>query len=231
MELSSNVRSKSFVGLTELLIVAGLMLCLGCRNNDKQSDKTTKEVAKHATSFAKHAFKLDVSTVEGGLKIGIRENDKTVQTINYRYPEDYEAYSDMRETKYTLQDANFDGHKDLLIPLGLFGNQQLSRYDCYVWDNAKAKFIHSPSFIEIANPTICIKQKCIFSSERSSAAEYVYHRWEYKKDKFVATAILYETYTAPDAPPTYTEEFPVKQQQRRNLKREDISGFWEDILR
>lgn len=69
MELSSNARSKSFVGLTELLIVAGLMLCLGCRNNDKQSDKTTKEVAKHATSFAKHAFKLDVSTVEGGLKM------------------------------------------------------------------------------------------------------------------------------------------------------------------
>lgn len=162
MELSSNVRSKSFVGLTELLIVAGLMLCLGCRNNDKQSDKTAKEVAKHATSFAEHAFKLDVATVDGGLKIDIRENDKTVQTINYRYPEDYEAYPDTRETKCTLQDANFDEHKDLLIPLGLFGNQQLARYDCYVWDTAKAKFIHSPSFIEIANPTICMKKNVYF---------------------------------------------------------------------
>ena len=78
---------------------------------------------------------------------------------------------------------------------GLFGGIWQSRvqyYQCYLWNDKKQKFLISPSFQQIANPTINNDTRCIYSFSRTSANEYEHIKYEFRNGIFVQTASLVE---------------------------------------
>lgn len=83
-----------------------------------------------------------------------------------------------------MVDVTFDGNKDLLVRLGQFGNQGVEYWDAYIWNEPKKKFIFTPSFRKIPNPTINEKDKIVESFSRGSAADYELGKWLYKRGKF-----------------------------------------------
>ena len=71
-----------------------------------------------------------------------------------------------------LTDVNFDNVPDLLICTGHHGNQGLLTYYCFL--QTENGFVESPTFTDIANPSIDAERKLILSQWRNWAAS---HSW------------------------------------------------------
>lgn len=168
-----------------------------------------------------------VSKTKLGINIDIMESRQRLQSIDYRYDTEFESNQSSRRDSVVLRDVTFDGHDDLLIYLGSFGNQGVEYFDCYVWNDGNRKFVHAPTFKDIQNPTAA--NGCIYSKARESASTYIYERWTYGKGRFSATARLVERYSA-DRSCLYDEYLIGEKQQKKNLTCEQISKFWMNVV-
>lgn len=194
---------KRIIG--SLIVMFFLLSILGCKESkvgQKCSAKDNTSIAGDSTIFEKVAAPKDIESLDTlstvivnvdpnpknfVFKIAIMRGEKTVQIILYSYPKD-DIYLDPmggRKDSCQMVDVTFDGNKDLLVRLGQFGNQGVEYWDAYIWNEAQNKFIFTPSFREIPNPTINEKDKVIESFSRGSAADYELGKWVYKKGKFV----------------------------------------------
>lgn len=129
-----------------------------------------------------------------GNKITVYRSNQELQSIicNYDWSE-YGKPMDVKSIgKTTYEDVNFDNKKDLVVYLGAFGNQGVQYYQCYLWNDKNQKFLISPSFQQIANPTINNDTRCIYSFSRTSANEYEHIKYEFRNGIFVQTASLVE---------------------------------------
>lgn len=193
------------------IITLSLLSVLGCKESkagQEGSAKDSTSIANDSTVSEKVSTPKSIasddtlSTVirntyptpkDFDFEIAIMRGEKTVQVIRYSYPKNDDLFSDPNELNFNgertdscqMADVTFDGNKDLLVYLGSFGNQGVEYWDAYIWNEAKKKFIFTPSFREIPNPTINEKEKVIESFSRGSAADYEYGKWAYKKGKFV----------------------------------------------
>ena len=187
-----------------LIVILFLLSIFGCKENKPgqgNSAKDSTSIVGDSTITEKVAVPKDItshdtlSTVivnvtpnpkDFDFKIAIMRGEKTMQIIPYSYPKG-DIYLDPmggRKDSCQMVDVTFDGNKDLLVRLGQFGNQGVEYWDAYIWNETKEKFIFTPSFREIPNPTINEKDKVIESFSRGSAADYEYGKWLYKKGKF-----------------------------------------------
>lgn len=121
------------------------------------------------------------------MTISLMKDDKIVQTLRTECeyePNDMEGVGDLE-----LQDVNFDGHNDILVTLGYYGNQATAYKDCFIYDPAGDKYDHCPSFSKIESPMADDQRQFIYSESRSSANEYVFRKYQFQKGRFVK---LYE---------------------------------------
>lgn len=158
--------------------------------------------------------------------IEVKRGEKLVQTISYRYDWTEDMPNGNVIGGITLNDVNFDGRTDILVSLGSYGIQGVEYFDCFVWNDSISKFVHTPTFKNIENPTIA--KGCIFSQARESAAVYIYERWTYSDGRFTVSAKLVQRFSA-DGTCRYDEY--ISNRKRQNIAREDISAFWSDVLR
>lgn len=169
-----------------------------------------------------------------GLQIVIFDQQgKIAQEISYSYPADIES-ADNLNVWIDLQDVNFDGRDDMLVDLGMYGNQMVQYYDCFIWDDIKMRYIHDKSFKQIGNPQINSEKRCIYSSSRISAASYSYKRFEFIGEHFAETVVLTETFSASEQSPLYTEKRYVKGKGmvtlHKNVSRDKISRDWLSFI-
>ena len=85
-------------------------------------------------------------------------------------------------------DVDFDGHPDLLIWLGSFGNQGAGRYDAFL--QRDGEFVHTPRFAEIMNPMINHENQSISASWRGGAAHHGREVHRFVEDDFMMVAQL-----------------------------------------
>lgn len=190
----------------KLMVVLFLLSIFGCKGNkagQESSAKDSTSIAGDSTISEKVAISKDIASHNTlsavivlvtptpknfDFKIAIMRGEKTVQVIPYSYPKDDETYLDPmggRMDSCRMVDVTFDGNKDLLVRLGQFGNQGVEYWDAYIWNETKKKFIFTPSFRKIPNPTINEKDKIVESFSRGSAADYELGKWVYKNRKFI----------------------------------------------
>jgi len=195
---------KRIIG--SLILVLFLQSIFGCKESKAGQESSAKDNTavdgdsniSEKVAIPKNSVSLDtLSTLivnytpnpkDFDFKIAIMQGEKTIQVIPYSYPKDDETYLDPmggRKDSCRIADVTFDGNKDLLVRLGQFGNQGVEYWDAYIWNEEKKKFIITPSFREIPNPTINEKDKVIESFSRGSAADYEYGKWVFKNGKFV----------------------------------------------
>lgn len=172
-------------------------------------------------------LRTKVTKIKQGINIDVMEGKLKRQSIDYRYDTEFEPNPSSRRDSVVLRDVTFDGHDDVLIYLGSFGNQGVEYFDCYVFDNSNSMFVHAPTFKDIQNPTVA--NGCIFSKARESASTYIYERWGYTKGRFTATARLMQRYSA-DRTCLFDEYLINEKRQKKGLAREQISKFWLDII-
>lgn len=218
-----------------LLIAACTTMLLACQPKaqtgiDNKGDMDSVTLPKDTTGKA-HANNIELKTkltkTEQGINVEILQNGRSLQSINYPYDTEFEPNPKSRRDSVVLRDVTFDGHDDLLIYLGSFGNQGVEYFDCYVWDDNSSEFVHAPTFKDIQNPKVA--STCIYSKARESAASYIYERWTYAKGRFTATARLVQRYTV-DGTCSYDEYSTANDQKQTNLSRQQISSFWSDIV-
>lgn len=167
-----------------------------------------------------------------GFIFEVKKGGKEVQQLHYSYNfDDYGTPNfPLGKDSLILCDVTSDGHKDLLVYMGSYGNQGIERFDCYVWDNKAGKLVHTPSFVDIDNPTVDKAEGCVFSSARSSAAEYVYAKWQYNDGEFRKTAELVEHYRVPEGDFVYAEKDSDGRVVKENLKKSEISACWKALV-
>ncbi len=168
-----------------------------------------------------------------GFILEVKKGGKEVQQLHYSY--DFDDYGTpnfpLVKDSLILCDVTSDGRKDLLVYMGSYGNQGIERFDCYVWDEKSRKLQHVPSFIDIDNPTVDKAEGCVFSSARSSAAEYVYAKWQYKDGEFRKKAELVAHYnTVPEGDFVYAEKDSAGRVVKENLKRSEVSACWKALV-
>ena len=86
-------------------------------------------------------------------------------------------------------DVNFDGMDDFCLKLGNFGAQGLVLVRAYLREE-NGKYTLCESFEKISNPAVDAESKQIFSTNRESASECWYRKYEFKDGEFVKTAEL-----------------------------------------
>ncbi len=91
------------------------------------------------------------------------------------------------EQPYYLEDVNFDGECELLVPLsydaaGVF-------FNAYEWNGKEKKFEKLPSFKNIINPVIDSEGRQILSARRIGEVRS-YDKYEFKDGKFIMVASL-----------------------------------------
>lgn len=94
------------------------------------------------------------------------------------------------EHKFRYTDANFDGLPDLLLCMGIFGNQGLSTYVCLL--QTEEGFVEEESFEEIANPAVDAENKVILSQWRNNAVSHSWAEYVYQDGDFVLSRELKE---------------------------------------
>jgi len=111
-------------------------------------------------------------------------------------------------------DVDFDGHSDLLIWLGAFGNQGASMYDAFL--QRDDEFVHTPSFANnIMNPMINYENQSISAHWRSGAASHGRESHRFIDGEFVMVARLSRRGYARFL--TYTESILINDQWQENL--------------
>lgn len=94
------------------------------------------------------------------------------------------------EHKFRYIDANFDGMPDLLLCMGIFGNQGLSTYVCLL--QTEEGFVEEESFEEIANPAVDAENKVILSQWRNNAVSHSWAEYVYQDGDFILSRELKE---------------------------------------
>lgn len=216
------------VGLS-VLIVISVCSCSLPQEKMQPVEKDSVAMTKDTILIKSEKIKYSANTskTKQGIKIDIKEHNTSLQSIDYRYDTEFEPNPSSRRDSVILRDVTFDGHDDLLIYLGSFGNQGVEYFDCYVWNDGNPQFVHAPTFKDIQNPAII--NGCIYSNARESAATYIYERWAYHKGRFTATARLVQQYSA-DRTCLYDEYFIDEKRQKKDLSREQISKFWLNVI-
>lgn len=235
--MKTNVIETLTIFLSGLAIV--IMVSCGGQKKEKTviESKEPAVVQDSASEATTVGDTLSVSIV-GKPEIGrgfileVKKDGKKVQQLHYSYNfDDYgEPNIPLKKDSMLLCDITSDGNRDLLIYMGSYGNQGIERFDCYVWDEKNQKLQHAPSFVDIDNPKVVKAEGGIFSSARSSAAEYVYGLWQYKDGKFKKTAELVEHYTAPGGDPEYAETDSDGRVVKEHLKKSEISACWKTLV-
>ena len=234
---------KTNVIKTLTISLSGLAIVIMASCGEQKKEKTAIEseipvVERDSASEATIVGDTVSVSIVGKPEVGrgfileVKKGGKKVQQLHYSYNfDDYgEPNIPLKKDSMLLRDVTSDGNKDLLIYMGSYGNQGIERFDCYVWDVKAEKLVHAPSFVNIDDPKVDKTEGCVFSSARSSAAEYVYGLWQYKDGKFKKTTELVEHYTAPGGEPVYAEKDSDGRVVKDNLGRSEISACWKALV-
>ena len=127
-------------------------------------------------------------------KIGIEvcRNGTEIQKIDYEYAEVFFENSVFPfERLIEFEDLNFDGFKDFRIYLGRYGNQGVSYWSFFLWNEREGAF-ESVGCEYIPNPSPNAEKKILTSYERESAAHHIYYIYEFIGRKFVLTHEFHE---------------------------------------
>ena len=134
-----------------------------------------------------------------------------------------------------LTDVNFDGHRDILVMQGHFGNQGYVTFACFIYH--EGTYTLNPSFSEIPNPANDSQNQRILSMSRNWAASHNWLMFSYIDGAFVRTDMLT---TEPEEwgergegelnAPIYVWRYTVKSIRNGNIETEIYltSDFTED---
>lgn len=156
--------SKMIKTKTAAIICIGLILSSLAFATSNDGDFTQNVDERHSS------IQLEELETNGKcLKLRVKNGGETVQIIEYRYPRESLENAVFVESRYELSDVNFDGHDDLLIYLGSYGNQGVVYKDCFFLEFYDSVFYVKENLCEgIARfePPIC-------SDMDSESAEYM----------------------------------------------------------
>ncbi len=102
------------------------------------------------------------------------------------------CFGDARSDRMRFEDINFDGVKDIVLEAGHFGSQGLLCEFGYLWDQASGRYVFSPTYSMISNPSIDSEHQLVRSSWRNWAASHSWAIYRYVDGKFVVQGILTE---------------------------------------
>ncbi len=108
-------------------------------------------------------------TTEG---IGLRMEGGNYQTLHYPMSKDTAGYL---AEHYIIQDCNFDGCYDLLLPVQLTASN--TTYALYLWDEDKLQFGETP--LELVNPRFNAENATVHSRVKGSEVVYTYEIYEW----------------------------------------------------
>ncbi|MBQ4557403.1 MAG: hypothetical protein IJA60_07145 [Clostridia bacterium] len=107
-----------------------------------------------------------------------------------RYDKEDGAHPPMAKDILTFADVNFDGIEDLCLKLGSFGAQGAVNVRAYLGNDDYETYTLCESFEDIPNPVIDAENRQILGTNRESAGEYSYRKFEFKNGEFVKTLEL-----------------------------------------
>ncbi len=143
-----------------------------------------------------------------GLKLNIKKDNETLQTIDYEYPQRCFEEAVFVEKRFELLDVNFDGFKDILIYLGSYGNQGVVYKDCFLWNNKNQLFENYNSFQEIPNPQIDEHGKCIYGFFRNHSGHCTYEFYAWNENELACNYRIHKIYSALQLPELYEISVP-----------------------
>lgn len=143
-----------------------------------------------------------------GLKLRVKNGSKTVQTIEYRYPQESLENAVFVESRYELSDVNFDGHDDLLIYLGSFGSQGVVYKDCFLWNANASSFVRCEAFKSIPNPVVDTQGGFICGSARRSSGHHVFELYSWSGGNLRNDCRIHKVYSAAQLASLYGMEVP-----------------------
>lgn len=108
-------------------------------------------------------------TTEG---IGLRIEGGNYQTLHYPMSRDTAAYL---AEHYIIQDCNFDGDYDLLLPVQMVGDN--TTYALYLWEKDTLRYRETP--VELVNPRFQAEDATVHSRVKGSEwiATYEIYQW------------------------------------------------------
>lgn len=136
------------------------------------------------------------------LNVYVNDTENPVQTI------EYETAPDITENEYYLEDINFDGTDELILPAerpasGIY-------FNAYFWNDETGQFELIPDFRNLANPAIDNEERVILSHKTSSQITS-YGKTSFKgKETENFSSIYWESVSlSPDTPDENTGGFYV----------------------
>lgn len=127
-------------------------------------------------------------------EIEIAKNGIPIQKLYYRIP-DYAFYNFSK--RVIFEDYNFDGKKDIVIPLDYSGARN-ETYQCFFWDEIKNQFYPSDIFKSLPNPELDYERKCIYTSSSLNYSHRIYETYVFSGTDFIIKSRLHEIYTLTD---------------------------------
>lgn len=149
-------------------------------------DAGTKLYEVYADSSSHHCVVRTYANADGEVLYYIID---LLDGQRIRYDKEEDAHPPMAKNIATFADVNFDGIDDFCLKLGNFGAQGVVLVRAYLGDG-NGKYTLCESFEKISNPAIDTESKQICSTNRESASEHWYAKYEFKDGEFVNTAEL-----------------------------------------
>lgn len=200
---------------TAAIVFIGLFLSsLAFATSNEASAKSAlknraKSSAVPVTCFGNGKMSLEeLEASDECLRLRVKKRGETVQTIEYQYPRESLENAVFVEKKYELSDVNFDGHDDLLIYLGSFGNQGAVYKECFLWNAAASLFERCEAFKGIPNPALDVRGGFVHGSERRSSGHYVFESWSWREGNLRNDCKIHKVYSAAQLPSLYGMEVP-----------------------
>lgn len=107
-------------------------------------------------------------------------------------PEEGLAFEVGIRNRMRFEDINFDGVKDIVLVAGYFGNQGLCYEFGWIWDQKSGRYVFSPTYSMIGNPSIDSRHQLVRSSWRNWAASHSWAIYRYVDGAFVMQGRLTE---------------------------------------
>lgn len=234
---------------TPAIILVVLLSLLSCKKEEvktlptnrtfTQAKTDKKEEYKNADSI--RIVLTDIHYMDSipeklplSFRLRIYKGNKLIQSFSYTYKWEDAIYPD-NDINCTLKycDVDFDGNKDILIYLGKYGNQGVEYYDCFLWNSHDERYIHFEDFKDIENPIPSPADKFIYSSARTSAAQYEYSKYKIQGRKLYKRYSLMVTYNS-QRKATYTEKkFDDKGKviKEQELPEASAREYWNFVLK
>lgn len=106
------------------------------------------------------------------------------------------GYGDYREDRMELKDINFDGIKDITLETGRYGNQGVVYDYGWIWNQNTGRYEYSPTYRDIANPSVDAEHQLVRSVWRNWAASHSWAIYRYVDGAYVMQSELTEEYIA-----------------------------------